>query len=174
MVGHSLPFCFVRKSIFVRTGRCNSGWGGRKLFPNGAFGCSGVPCMRRLNACNYIWARELWFFCQFREFGHPITKMGTFNQQDAEVHETGKKNEWTKIPHKIMYQMNGGKLIKLVWRPSKFVETEIIDENGDLLERHTLIARNWIPIHGLGLNEFEWKIITWCLVFLSSFICICR
>lgn len=52
MLGQTLPVCLARKSILVRTGRCSSGCGGRKLFPSGAFGCSGVPCMRRRSACN--------------------------------------------------------------------------------------------------------------------------
>lgn len=56
MVGQALAFgCLLLKSMFVRTARCRRGCGGRKLFPSGAFGCSGPPCINRLSACNCKW-----------------------------------------------------------------------------------------------------------------------
>lgn len=45
---------WMLKSMFVRTGRWWSGWGGLKLFPSGAFGWSLSPCIncRSARSCN--------------------------------------------------------------------------------------------------------------------------
>lgn len=91
MLGHSFPFCFVRKSILVRTGRCKSGCGGRKLFPNGAFGCSGVPCIRRLNACNYVYRFLFLFSGIFVQ-----SQNGHVQSPDAEAHTNMMKKLQTK------------------------------------------------------------------------------
>lgn len=44
------------KSMFVLTGLWCKGWGGLKLFPNGAFGCFASPCISRRRPC--IWNKR--------------------------------------------------------------------------------------------------------------------